>query len=59
MSVAILANLDSVSLDEMGTRIEDLEKSIGDLVKEVGVEPSSPSTHQDQSDSSKSDITNA
>jgi heat shock factor-binding protein 1 len=32
-------------IDEMGSRIDDLEKSIGELVKEAGVDsPPSPST---------------
>lgn len=37
--------LSQTLLDEMGSRIDDLEKSIGELVKEAGVDsPPSPST---------------
>ncbi|CAM6033097.1 unnamed protein product [Sphagnum compactum] len=37
-------------LDEMGSRIDDLEKSIGELVKEAGVDspPSPPTSGQGQ-----------
>lgn len=37
-------------IDEMGSRIDDLEKSIGELVKEAGVDspPSPPTSSQGQ-----------
>ncbi len=42
--------LNQALLDEMGSRIDDLEKSIGELVKEAGVDspPSPPTSSQGQ-----------
>lgn len=41
--------LDKTALDEMGTRIDDLEKSVGDLLKEAsqdaGQVPASQQSH--------------
>ncbi|CAK9879513.1 unnamed protein product [Sphagnum jensenii] len=45
-----VGDLERALLDEMGSRIDDLEKSIGELVKEAGVDspPSPPTSSQGQ-----------
>lgn len=51
--VYFLVSLTTIALDEMGSRIDELEQSINDLRSEMGIEGSSPSTPSKPKDEPK------
>lgn len=51
--VDFLVSLTTIALDEMGSRIDELEQSINDLRSEMGIEGSSPSTPSKPKDEPK------